>query len=138
MIHRCIQCQGSDILRGVRVIDRMKHGSRDLSLEVHEKPDALIFKETHTVALAANVCVTCGFVMFSVPLEQAKMIKKYHKDMSIYSAGTDLQISPEAQGEAMCIGCRCVGPKNILYYDTTNDVYYHADCLPTEHLVSDK
>ncbi len=54
-------------MRNVKIVDRgdmdMKH---DLSVELHGKPDALIFKGTRKGVLRAEVCGQCGRVELSV------------------------------------------------------------------------
>jgi hypothetical protein len=40
--------------------------SRELSLEVHERPEAIIFKRTRRFPMKATVCGDCGFTEFYV------------------------------------------------------------------------
>lgn len=35
----------------------------------------------------------------------------------------------KAEGDAFCLGCRCIDSMNNLYYCRQVDVYYHKDCL---------
>ena len=74
----CLQCESTDIVKQVRVVDKgHNHYKSDLSLVVYEDPDAFIFKGAHQGKLSANVCVDCGFVMFTVTTSTARELKKY-------------------------------------------------------------
>jgi uncharacterized OB-fold protein len=77
---KCLQCGSTDIVKEVRVVDRGNNDFKsDLNLEVYEEPNAFIFKGTHKGKLSANVCVDCGFVMFTVTTDAARELKKYHR-----------------------------------------------------------
>jgi len=77
---KCLQCDSTDIVKKVRVVDKGDGSSKsDLNLEVYEDPSALIFKGTHKGKLSANVCVDCGFVMFTVSTRTARELKRYNK-----------------------------------------------------------
>ncbi|MCM8543347.1 MAG: hypothetical protein NE328_23965 [Lentisphaeraceae bacterium] len=74
---RCLQCQSTDIVKDVRVVDHTDSLHKvDLKLEVYAKPDAWIFKEAHEGTLKANVCAYCGFVMLNVSVDDAMKLKK--------------------------------------------------------------
>ena len=77
---KCLQCGSSDIVQDVHVAD---HGDAgivgDLAFEVHEAPEAWIFKGTHRAVLRGTVCTDCGYVMFSVSVSDARKLKKYKK-----------------------------------------------------------
>ncbi|WPD20891.1 MAG: hypothetical protein SD837_11845 [Candidatus Electrothrix scaldis] len=77
---KCIQCGSPDIVRDVKVVDHGHYNTpMDLGFEVHEAPEAWVFKGTHRAVLKGNVCVDCGYVMFSVSVSDAQKLKKYKK-----------------------------------------------------------
>ena len=77
----CLNCSGSNIASGIRVVDRGHgDGKRDLKLEVYEKPDALIFKGTHDASLRADVCKGCGHVMFYIEVDKATELSQHKHD----------------------------------------------------------
>ena len=57
---KCPKCESNEIVEEVRVVDHAHHSY--LSLEVDEKPDAIVFKRTHSTKLSAWVCSAYGFV----------------------------------------------------------------------------
>ena len=58
----CPKCKSTQVIKHVRLVDRGHGDSRkDLSVEIYEKPEALIFKGTHKGPLNAWVCGSCGF-----------------------------------------------------------------------------
>jgi hypothetical protein len=60
-IKQCPRCNSERLIPDVRIIDRGHNNSaRDLSVEVYEQPDALIFKGTHLGILQATICADCG------------------------------------------------------------------------------
>jgi hypothetical protein len=60
-IKQCPRCNSDRLIPDVRIVDRGDYNSaRDLSVEVYEKPDALIFKGTHPGELKATICADCG------------------------------------------------------------------------------
>lgn len=48
-------------MRDVLVLDRAHNTTQDLSVAVHEKPDAFLFKGTQISSLHAQICADCGF-----------------------------------------------------------------------------
>ena len=77
---KCLNCSGSNIASGIRVVDRGHgDGKRDLKLEVYEKPDALVFKGAHDASLHADVCKDCGHVMFCIATDKASELSEYNK-----------------------------------------------------------
>ena len=59
---RCPKCHSGRVMTGLRVADWGEgNWTGDLSLEVDERPEALIFKGTHKYPLTASVCGDCGF-----------------------------------------------------------------------------
>ena len=77
---KCLNCSGSNIASGIRVIDRGHgDGKRDLKLEVYDKPDALVFKGAHDASLHADVCKECGHVMFYVEVDDATELSNHTK-----------------------------------------------------------
>ena len=60
-------CGSRRILDNVRIVDRA-HGNsaQDLSVEIYEHPDALIFKGTHKGTLQATICGDCGHTELTV------------------------------------------------------------------------
>jgi hypothetical protein len=66
-MEQCTSCGSKRILRNVRIVDR-GHGNaaQDLSVEIYEHPDALIFKGTHKGALQATICGDCGHTDLTV------------------------------------------------------------------------
>ena len=80
---KCLQCESERIVKNVRTVDHGDGGRiLDLTLEVYNKPDALIFKEAVAGVLKANVCVDCGFVMFAVSTKDAEKLERYQKEES--------------------------------------------------------
>ena len=76
---KCVQCNSENILENVKVVDRGHYdGKHEMILEVYENPDALIFKSAHSGVVKANICVDCGYVMFSISTADAQKLKKYH------------------------------------------------------------
>ena len=73
---KCLQCNSEDIVRNVRAIDHTKNNKTDLSLEGYEDRKAIFFKGTFRVPLTANVCVDCGFVMWSISTNSAATLKE--------------------------------------------------------------
>jgi len=66
-IEQCPRCNSKRLIPDVRIIDRGHYNSaRDLSVEVYEQPDALIFKGTHLGVLTATICADCGNAELSV------------------------------------------------------------------------
>lgn len=45
----------------------------------------------------------------------------------------EFRLLPDAEGEAMCLGCRKVVPKAGLYYNKSLDVYYHRECFAKDY-----
>ena len=41
----------------------------------------------------------------------------------------DFELLGDVEGEAMCTGCGRTAPKAGLYYNKSQDVYYHPQCL---------
>ena len=77
---KCLQCESQDTVRNVEVFDE-SHGRRLNNLEVgiHENPSAFIFKGTKFAKVRGNVCVSCGFLMFSVSKADAISLGKVLK-----------------------------------------------------------
>lgn len=79
----CPKCQGTDVVRGVRVTD---HGhlnqELDLSLTVYLKPDAVISKSPVSHPLRTKVFGSCGFTEFYVenPHELLEWSRKVKAD----------------------------------------------------------
>ena len=64
---KCNRCGSEKVMPNLRIRDRYEAGmGQDLEVEVHGKPDALIFKQAHREALRATVCGECGNVGLSV------------------------------------------------------------------------
>jgi predicted nucleic-acid-binding Zn-ribbon protein len=58
----CPKCHSTRLAAGVRVAERSPSNLTGLlSLEVDERPEALVFKKTHRYPLTATVCGDCGF-----------------------------------------------------------------------------
>ena len=80
---KCLQCESKNIVKNVRAVDKGHNNYKsDLELQVHENPNALIFKGTYYGVLKANVCVDCGFVMFSVSIADAKTLQLHQNKSS--------------------------------------------------------
>ena len=77
---KCLQCESERIVKNVRAINYGHGGLRyDLRLLGYNNPDAWIFKDSYELVLKANVCADCGFVMFSVSIEDAQKLE-YHQN----------------------------------------------------------
>ncbi len=58
----CPKCGSPRLIKGARIVDRGQDSSKhDLTVEIHEKPDAVFFKRTHQGTLRAWICGHCGF-----------------------------------------------------------------------------
>jgi hypothetical protein len=57
---KCPKCESNKIIEEARVVDRPHHSH--LSLEVDERPDAILFKRAPSTKLSAWVCSAFGFV----------------------------------------------------------------------------
>jgi predicted nucleic-acid-binding Zn-ribbon protein len=58
----CSKCQSTKIIPEVYIRDYSPHvGNTQLSVEIYEDPNALIFKGRHEGALNARVCGDCGY-----------------------------------------------------------------------------
>jgi hypothetical protein len=59
----CSKCNSTKIIPNARIIDRGDYNSvRDLSVQVYEDPEALLFKGVHEGQLTARICGDCGYV----------------------------------------------------------------------------
>ena len=64
---RCPKCDSTRLATEVRIADLGDGNfSRELSLEVQERPEALFFKRTRRYPMKATVCGDCGFTEFYV------------------------------------------------------------------------
>jgi hypothetical protein len=62
-LERCPKCQSAKIIPQVRIIDRGDYSAAgDLTVQVYENPDAMLFKYTHHGVLRAWICGGCGYV----------------------------------------------------------------------------
>ena len=78
---KCLQCGSDDIVKNVRAVDHTDYKSKtDFKLEVYAKPEAWIFKEPHEGTVRANVCASCGYIMFNLSLEDAIKLKNKKKE----------------------------------------------------------
>lgn len=57
----CPKCQSAKIIPDVRILDRNYSVVGDLSVEIYENPDALLFKGAHNGKLQARICGQCGY-----------------------------------------------------------------------------
>ena len=58
---KCPKCASQHLIKDVRIFGRGQDGSKnDLSTEIYERPDALVFKRTHQGTLQAWICGDCG------------------------------------------------------------------------------
>ncbi len=57
----CPKCHSNKIVSNARVLDRSRRSTYNLTLEVLEKPHALIFKGNVHSTLSAFVCGECGY-----------------------------------------------------------------------------
>ena len=68
----CSKCQSNKIISNVHIRDYGDYMSNNqLSVEIYEKPDAMIFKGTHEGALTAWICGECGYTELYVENPQA-------------------------------------------------------------------
>ncbi len=70
------KCDSTRLATDIRVGDLGDGNySRELSLEIQERPEALIFKRTQRYPLKATVCGDCGFTEFyaSYPADLLKV-----------------------------------------------------------------
>ena len=58
----CAKCQSTKIIPKARIIDTNDNFKWDLTVEVYEDPDALIFKGAHRENMFARICGECGYV----------------------------------------------------------------------------
>ncbi len=74
---KCLQCESSRIVSGVRPVDHGHGGTTyNLSLEAYANPNAWLFKEAHASPMLANVCADCGYVMFYVSVSEALRLER--------------------------------------------------------------
>lgn len=77
---RCTRCGSTRILPYVDIKDSWDPGiAGELSVEVHEKPQAMIFKGAVKGPLVARVCGECGFVELFVK-NPAELWKAHRKN----------------------------------------------------------
>jgi hypothetical protein len=58
----CSKCGSDRMMASVRLLDRTADMSaKDLTAEVYEYPNALLFKGTVGVTLRAHICGSCGY-----------------------------------------------------------------------------
>ncbi len=63
----CSGCGSEEVIPNVKIVDHGYMDSKhDLAIELHGKPDALIFKDTRKGVLRATVCGQCGKVDLSI------------------------------------------------------------------------
>jgi formate dehydrogenase assembly factor FdhD len=77
---KCSSCGSEEVIRNVKIVDHGYMDSKyDLAIELHGKPDALIFKDTRKGVLSATVCGQCGKVELSVdnPRELWEIYKRH-------------------------------------------------------------
>ena len=64
---KCSKCGSDEVIPEVKIVDHGYMDSKhDLAIELHGKPNALIFKDTRKGTLRATVCGRCGKVELSV------------------------------------------------------------------------
>lgn len=64
---RCPRCHSNRIIPKARVLDRAQGGGGlNLTVEVCEQPDAILFKGARRSELFARVCGECGFTELNV------------------------------------------------------------------------
>ncbi|MCI5055936.1 MAG: hypothetical protein MRY83_07490 [Flavobacteriales bacterium] len=81
MDSKCMRCGSNDIVKKVRAADIGRKTTVNLSLEAYKDPDALFFPGKHRAPLKADVCVKCGYVSFSISVEDAIIIKELQKNV---------------------------------------------------------
>ncbi|MEO2036322.1 MAG: hypothetical protein ABGZ35_29970 [Planctomycetaceae bacterium] len=77
---KCSSYGSEEVIRNVKIVDHGYMDSKhDLAIELHGKPDALIFKDTRKGVLSATVCGQCGKVELSVdnPRELWEIYKRH-------------------------------------------------------------
>lgn len=73
----CSRCQSDKVIPNVHIRDYGDYGSNSqLSIEIYEKPDALIFKGTFEGPLNAWVCGECGYTELYIENPQ-ELYSKY-------------------------------------------------------------
>lgn len=92
----CNQCNSPDVISNLRVLDRDGEGDvGDLALETHLAPHSLFLTEAVSVPLVANVCTSCGHVMFSVDQGGLDTIRQAAAALqAVKSTEQDLDSSP--------------------------------------------
>lgn len=74
----CLQCESTRIVENVRCVDRgHSNVAHDLKVEVYSDPAAWVFKGAQGGNLRANVCADCGYVMFTVSVEDARKLEEH-------------------------------------------------------------
>lgn len=90
---KCTQCGSTQIFRHLRVLDQVGDSDKsDLALETHMSPQALFLTDAVSIPVAANVCIDCGNVMFSIrdPQDLAKIQKAAQAQSEVSSEEQDL------------------------------------------------
>ncbi len=63
----CSRCNSDKIIPNLTITDRFEEWHDDyLAIEIHSKPDALVFKGTHRELIRATVCGECGNIDLTV------------------------------------------------------------------------
>jgi len=86
---------------------------------------------------AVFVLFIVGIVLFALAsildrLTYIELLLSSSADDETEPVGTELgdfELLGNVEGQAMCIGCRKIAPKAGLYYNKSQDVYYHPQCL---------
>lgn len=81
----CAACGSKKMVSDVRIVDYMDPlTKRDLAAELHERPDAWVFKGAKQAILKATLCGDCGRVEMKVdnPHELWEIYQKQQRDWS--------------------------------------------------------
>jgi len=80
---KCQKCSSSKIIADVQIFDQGQNSDGSLKIVIHQNPDALFFKGSHTWVLKAWICGDCGYTEMYLENPQ-ELYSKYqefkHKD----------------------------------------------------------
>lgn len=75
---RCPACQSQQLIPDVRVVDRSQSMSQNLSVEVDQRPQAFIFRDSTPSDVRAWICGRCGYVSLFVDAPR-ELLRAYNE-----------------------------------------------------------
>lgn len=75
---KCVQCASQRIARNVRI--REGSHSFPIIVQTFDEPDATFCKGKRSYRASANICSDCGYLMLTVPKNDAQKIYETNAD----------------------------------------------------------